>query len=181
VGTIPPSSKGAITLSELSGKYKSIKDQLEETRSRFCRLLADIPDSDLDRPLVGGLWTIKQEMVHIVQALEVLPTGIERARVGSKRSLLGSIPSGLRNWVNGHIIIPWKAKYQTRETIANAYQDAHQIMLLSLENLTRDDWGKGMPYPRVYRTVEQMAQRPIEHFEEHEAHIRLLLKKPKGS
>ena len=158
---------------------KSAQDKLEKVQSKFLCLLEEIPDRDWNRKFAGESWTIKQEMVHIVQVLQVLPAGIERASKGGKRSFLGSVPAGLRNWVNGHIIIPLKAKNETRESIARAYQDANKALVSTLEKLTEKDWNKGMPYPRKYRTVEQMAYRPVEHFEEHEAHLRRLLEMEK--
>jgi hypothetical protein len=120
-------------------------------------------------------------MVHIVQALQVLPVGIERVSKGGKRSFLGFIPSGLRNWANGHIIIPLKARTVTRESITKAYRKANKVLFRVLETLTEEDWDKGMPYPSKYRTVEQMAYRPIEHFEEHETHLRKKLEMGKES
>jgi hypothetical protein len=153
-----------------------MQDKLESVQVKFFHLLEEIPDVDWDKKSVGRGWTFKQEMVHIVQALQVLPVGIERASKGGKRSLLGFIPSGLRNWVNGHIIIPLKAHAVTRESIAGDYQKANTVLVRVLETLTEEDWDKGMPYPRKYRTVEQMAYRPIEHFEEHETRLRKMLK-----
>lgn len=154
---------------------KSIQDKLVEVQFRFLRLLEEIPDKDWDSKLAGENWTMKQEMVHIVQVVQMLPAGIERASRGSKRSFLGSIPVGLRNWVNGHIIIPLKARSETRASVARAYQNANKALVSALEELTDEDWDEGMPYPRKYRTVEQMAYRPIEHFEEHEGKLRRLL------
>lgn len=168
-------------LYELSNKFKRTKAKLEGVQARFLDLLESIPEHDMDRRFEGGIWTIKQELVHIIQAVEVLPAGIGRASRGGRRSLLGSVPTGLRNWVNGQIIVPWKARKHTRDSISSAYQKAHKMLVGSLENLKPEDWGKGMPYPRKYRTVEQMAQRPIEHFEEHEAHLQGLLGEEKGS
>jgi len=160
---------------ELPNRNKHMQGKLEEVQINFLRLLEEIPDRDLERKLAGESWTIKDELVHIVQVIQVIPAGIERASKGRKRSLLGFVPSGFRSWVNGHVIIPLKAKNETRETIASAYQDAHKVLVNKLDELNEKDWDKGMPYPRKYRTVEQMAYRPIEHFEEHEAHIHQLL------
>jgi uncharacterized damage-inducible protein DinB len=152
--------------------YQIARDQLQAVETRFCRLLGEIPESDWDSKPAEGGWTARQQLVHMVQVLEVLPAGIRRASTGGKRSLLGSVPPGLRSWVNGHIIIPLKAKDETRESIAHAYQAANQVLISTLEQLGEEDWAKGMPYPSQYRTVEQMAYRPVEHFEEHEAHLR---------
>ncbi len=152
-----------------------IQDQLEEVQTKFLRLLEEIPDRDLERKAIGENWTIKEELVHIVQVVEVIPAGIERASNGGRRSFLGFVPAKLRNWINGHVIIPWKAKNKSRETIAAAYQDAHKVLVNLLAKLNDKDWAKRLPYPRQYRTVEQIAYRPVEHFEEHKTHIRRLL------
>ena len=155
---------------------KKLQDQLEEAQSRFLNLLEEIPDLEMDRKWPGESWTIKEELVHIIQVVEVIQAGIETVSKGKKRSLLGLIPANLRGWVNGQVIIPQKAKNETRKTIARAYQDAHKILIDQLEKLGENDWEKGMPFPRKYRTIAQMANRPVEHFEEHETHIRTLLK-----
>ncbi len=88
---------------------------------------------------------------------------------------MGFIPASLRSWVNGYVVIPITAKNETRETIANAYQDAHKILVNKLDQLNEDDWRKGLPYPRKFRAEEQLVYRPVEHFEEHETHIHRLL------
>jgi hypothetical protein len=164
-----------LILKDKSRKVQTMQKKLEGVQLRFLQLLEEIRDVDWDQKSVEDGWTIKQEMVHIVQALRVLPVGIERASKGSKRSILGFIPTGFRNWANGHIIIPLKARSATRESITRDYLEANKVLNRVLDTLSEADWNKGMPYPRKYRTVEQMACRPIEHFEEHEVQIRKIL------
>lgn len=156
-------------------KGLSLLNDLEETQSRFLSLLDRLPDDAFDQSSPGAGWTLKEEMVHIVQVLELMPAGIERAVKGGGRSLLAVVPPGFRGWVNGHILIPLKARHATRGTIAAAYREAHKTLVSLLGNLNDADWEQGMPFPREYRTVLQMAYRPVEHFEEHEAHIRACL------
>ncbi len=62
---------------DLQNRKTTIQEKLEEVQIKFLRLLEEIPDRDLERKPVGENWTIKQELVHIVQVLEVLPAGIE--------------------------------------------------------------------------------------------------------
>ena len=162
-------------LSNLPPRHKSIRDELEEVRLAFLRLLQEIPDSGWDCPLPGEGWTAKQQMVHITQVLSVLPAGIKRANTGHGRSALAFVPARLRSWVNGHIIIPIVARQATRESIAEAYEKAHTTLVSLLNELPEEAWSKGTNYPRQYRTVEQMAHRPAEHFEEHAAHLRRVL------
>ena len=162
-------------LSDPSPQYKSIRDELEEVRLAFLGLLQEIPDRDWDRPLPGEGWTAKQQMVHIAQVLSVLPAGIERANTGRRRSVLSFVPTSLRSWVNGHVVIPIISRQATRESIAEAYEKAHAALVSLLEELPEEAWGKGTNYPGQYRTVEQMAHRPVEHFGEHAAHLRHVL------
>lgn len=114
-------------------------------------------------------------MAHITQIIRLLPVGIERATSGRKRSVLNTVSERLRRWVNGYIIVPMTYRSATRETIAAAYQKAHEALLSLLQDLPEEAWSKGAFYPREYRTVEEMAHRPAEHFQEHEAHLRRML------
>jgi hypothetical protein len=41
----------------------------------------------------------------------------------------------------------------------------------TVEKFPEEDWKKGTRYPRQYRTVEQMAHRPKERFDEHAPHL----------
>lgn len=158
-----------------SDRFTKIQPELEEVRKSFLRLLELIPDDALDRKFPGEGWTIRQELVHIVQALEILPKGIKRAILGNRRSALSFIPTGVRSWLNGFILIPLAARQATRASIIQAYEKALNLLLDTLRELPEEAWHKGSAYPRQYRTVEQMAHRPTEHFEEHAAHMCHLL------
>ena len=162
-------------MSSPSNRFANIKPELEEVQQSFLRLLALIPDDALDRRFPGEGWTIKQELVHIVQALAILPKGIKRAIIGKNRSALSFIPAGMRGWFNGFILIPLASRRATRTSIIEAYEKAFTTLLDTLKELPEEAWHKGAAYPRQYRTVEQMAHRPSEHFEEHAAHVCRLL------
>ena len=157
------------------GKNEIIQDQLVEVKLRFLRYLEEIPEKYWEWKPNKKDWTIKQEMVHILQVLQVIPAGIIRATTGKKRSLLSIIPASLRSWINGNILIPLKAKQQTRTTIADQYNTAHNVLVELIFTLSEADFEKGMPFPKKYRTVEQMALRPVEHFIEHEEHLKSIL------
>jgi hypothetical protein len=151
--------------------FESIKYELEEVQEAFIWLVRAIPDGDWNRKLPGEVWTARAEIVHIVQALEVLPGGIERAIHGKGRSILSMIPPGLRSWINGYILIPLRSRHSTQKSVVEAYEAAFQKLVRILEDLPDEDWEKGTSYPHKYRTVAQMAHRPKEHFEEHAAHL----------
>ena len=110
------------------------------------------------------MWTAKQEMVHIVQVLDVIPAGIRQAVSGSGRSVLSLIPTAFRSWVNGRFIVPILARRATRDSIAESYGKAHGALIRLLETLPEEAWSTGAHYPGRFRTVEQMAHRPAEHF-----------------
>jgi len=158
-----------------SARFESTREKLEGVRHKFLCLLDKIPEKDWNHRFPGEGWTIKQEMVHIVQVLNVLPSGIKRASKGGRRSILAVVPTSLRSWVNGYIVIPFMARNATHQTASEAYNKAHMVLLEILAALPEDAWSKGMPYPKKYRTVEQMALRPVEHFEEHVEHLQNVL------
>ena len=89
--------------------------------------------------------------------------------------MLAFVPTGLRNWINGHLIIPWMARNATRQSITEDYNKAHTHMLELLKRLPEEDWSKSTPYPRQVRTIEQLAHRPVEHFKEHESNLSKIL------
>lgn len=152
--------------------FEIIKNELEEVKQEFLWLINEIAINEWDRKIAGEGWSAKEELVHMAQALEVLPKGIQRAIGESgRRSLLSYIPSKIRGWVNGYIIIPIRSRRSTKKSIVEEYEKASNELVEILGEITEEDWGKGAPFPRKYRTVEQMAQRPREHFEEHATHL----------
>lgn len=159
-------------LSTQPTRLKGIREELSKVQLGFLHLIDEISEEDWNRRFPGKGWTIKQEMVHIVQVLNVIPKGIRRASNGGRRSILAIVPTSLRGWANGYIIIPFMARSATCQSVAEAYKKAHIVLINTLEELPEEAWSKGMPYPRKYRTVEQMAHRPAEHFEEHLGHLR---------
>ncbi len=163
-----------------SSHFESVRLELDAVRMKFLRLLDRIGEDDWDRRLSGDSWTVRQEMTHLVQVLRVLPAGIRRASGGGRRSVLSVVPTGLRSWINGQVVVPWLAQNATRRSLAEEYEKAHMSLLNLLGALPGEAWSRSAPYPRKLRTVEQMAHRPAEHFEEHEPHLRAVLRIKKG-
>jgi hypothetical protein len=159
-------------ISTQSNRLEGIREELSKVQLGYLHLLDEISVEDWNRRFPGEGWTIKQEMVHIVQVLNFIPKGFRSASKDGRRSIIAIVPTSLRGWVNGYIIIPFMARSATRQSIAEAYKKAHIVLLNTLEELPEEAWSKGMPYPRKYRTVIQMAYRPAEHFEEHLGHLR---------
>jgi hypothetical protein len=149
-----------------------IRSRLDAMRAAFHALLGLIPDQDLGRVIPGNRWSVKAEFVHIVQAAQLVPGGIDQARHGQRTSLLSFVPSGLRDWVNGYILIPLLVRNATRESIVQSFDRVHAQMIAKLDALASAELDKGTVYVGRYRTIEQIFHRPVEHFEEHAAHIR---------
>jgi len=160
---------------EQAVRFEFIREELETLRLRFIQLLRVIPEENWNTRPLGEAWTIKQEMAHIVQVVKILPKGIKNASEGGKRSMLAIVPTSVRSFINGHIIIPFIAKGATRQSITREYDKAHKALLDTLEKIPEEAWSKGIPYPKKYRTIEQMAHRPLEHFEEHLEHFQTVL------
>ncbi len=152
-----------------------MEGELEGVRLDFLKLLHEISDSDWDRRLPGEGWTARQEMAHVTQVLQLMPTGIRRAATGRRYSVLSVVPEPLRRWANGYLIVPLTYRSATRASIAAAYEQAHTALLEVLRELPEEAWSRGAYFPREYRTVEQMAHRAAEHFAEHAAHLRHVL------
>ena len=86
-------------------RLENINKELVEVRKEFTLLVKEISEDNWEGKINGETWSIKEELVHIVQALQVLPKGVNQAIKESGQSLLSYIPSGLRGWVNGYIVV----------------------------------------------------------------------------
>lgn len=122
---------------EQSIHFESVREELETVRLRFLQLLNEIPEENWNIRPSGEDWTIKQEMAHIVQVVNILPKGIQNASEGGRRSILALVPASLRNWINGHIVIPFISRGTTRQSIAEAYGKVHKALINALEKFLR--------------------------------------------
>ncbi len=153
-------------------RIEDINEELVNVKKEFILLVQELSGNNWERKIEGETWTIKEELVHVVQALQVLPKGINLAISDRSRSLLSYVPSGIRSWVNGYVLVPSLARKLTSETLIQEYEKAHIALLLTLEKISKEDWQKGTKYPQKYRTIEEMFHRTREHFDEHEGNIR---------
>ncbi len=156
-------------------QFLQARNQLEPARLAFLELLEAISDSDWDRPVQGERWTVKQEMTHVVQVMKAVQGAVDRAVTGRRFSFLSAVSTIARNVINGYLIVPILAKEATQESVARAYQEAHEGLLATLEGLPEEAWSRSTSFPRRYRTVDELAYRPVEHFDEHVAHVHRVL------
>src|SRR5574342_471903 len=125
-------------MSNPSNQFANLQPELDEVRQNFLRLLELIPEEALNRKFPGEGWTIKQELVHIVQAVAILPKGIKQAVLGKNRSALSFIPTNIRGWFNGFVLIPLASRQATRVSIAEAYRRAFNALLDTLRELPEE-------------------------------------------
>lgn len=150
----------------------ALRAELESTRNQFHQLLDSISDADWQRPVAKSHWNLKAEIFHVVQAAQFIPGGIEQAQRGQRTSLLSMVPTGLRDWVNGYILIPLLVRNATRESIMRHYDLIHAETIAKLDTLLDSDLDKRTIFLGRDRTIADILHRPTEHFLEHAAHIR---------
>lgn len=147
--------------------------------SRRNYLVDSIPTDYWDQLIPGEDWTIQMEVAHIVQAMMLIPDGVERVRKGKHGlSLLFLVPLPLRNWVNGHIVVPKIAHKFTPVLAVRQYDQAHHAVLACLEIISDEDFQRSATFGSgLHRTIEDIFHRPEQHFAEHYAAIQQKLQK----
>ena len=60
-------------------RIEKINHELAAVRKEFNVLVKEVSEEIWEERMTGDIWTIKEELVHIIQALQVLPKGIKQA------------------------------------------------------------------------------------------------------
>lgn len=155
-----------------------MRAELETTRAGFHQLLDSVTDAELIQLIPGSAWTLQAELYHITQSIRYVPSAIARAhRGGVGFSALYSLPTSLRNWVNGTFLVPRQGRQATRETIAAAYDRHHARILEAIAAVKDDEWNRSANFGLARVTVDQAAHRAITHFRDHGEAIRRNLAK----
>lgn len=151
----------------------ALRRELEDTRSAYHALLAEIPDGAWERPSANPAWTVRQMMFHITLALRFLPADIAALR----RGFTPTVPPGLFNRIN-----EWYTRFagsrQTRRSLAAEYDRRHQRLLTLLDSIEPHEWSLSARYPDINRnlqgtqTIAAMFHYIAVHFAEHAADIR---------
>ena len=143
--------------------------ELEETRSAFHALLAQVPDDAWESSTNNPFWNNRQLLYHIVMAVEMFPQDIKLIR----RQRLISPPAWLFNWLNIYST-RWRARRHNRASLAAAYDSAHDIVLTILDGIKEEEWNLSGRYPDLggnmpggHRTIEMMFHYLSQHFQDH--------------
>jgi hypothetical protein len=148
-----------------------LRRQLEETRSAFRALVESLTDTDWQRKTRSTAWTIGEVLTHFADALARTPEAIEHVRQG--KNYLN--PPSFLNWL-GHLInrrlAQQNARSQTRASILARYDQAHMVMVATVEGMRDDEWGRGAYcFGAGYKTILDLCQMLSSHFQEHTAQI----------
>lgn len=159
----------------------TLRHKLEATRTAFHELLAAIPDEAWEQPSRNPAWNIREMAYHITIAVSMLPNDIRLLRRGGLFTRLIKIPSGLFNWFNERLTRR-AARHQTRQSIAQRYDEAHANILQLLDTIGDDEWQLAAEYPALndympggQHTIAMMFDYLNLHFQEHAADIRSVL------
>ena len=161
----------------------SLKNKLEATHTAFHSLLDEIPDEAWERPSRNPAWNIREIAYHITIAVSMLPNDIRLLRRGSLLARLAKIPPSLFNWFNERLTRR-AARQQTKQSIAQRYDQAHANVLQLLDTIQEDEWQLSAKYPALneympggQHTIAMMFDYLNLHFQEHAADIRAVLVK----
>jgi hypothetical protein len=163
-------------------KRESLEAEIEETRIRFHRLLASIPDSAFAKPSGNSAWTIGEVLYHMSLAPRFL---VEDVRMISGQRWLYRLipllfPKSLFDWLNAK----WTrfgARNLNRQFLLDEYDKAHHKTLAALRNTSEDELSKSLEYPdwdpllSGSVTMERLFHYVKAHFDAHEQEIRIAL------
>ncbi len=160
---------------------EQLRRELEDTRRAFHSLLFSFPAADFQRPSPDSPWTLGAEFYHLAQALQFLPFAIARARRGSGFSLFYLVPIPVRDWINGHLLVPLLSRGATPISVLATYDKALKMVLEDLESIRPDEWKRQAGFGRgPSRTLEQVFHQPAAHFAAHQEAIRAKIAWLKG-
>lgn len=156
---------------------QQLRAEMEETRGDFHALLDEVPEADYGKPSLNPVWTIAEILYH----MSVAPRNL-RLDVGliKRFKWIPHPPAGPFNRLNVYMTRRG-ARNATKESLAEAYDEAHQKAIQALESVKDSEWDNGVDYPDIdpmlsgYVTMETLFHYIKRHFDAHEKDIRLAL------
>jgi len=160
---------------------EEIRKELEESRSRFHRLLDSLTEQDFQRQSLNPGWTNGETLAHMTFGFMVINVLLPMARLwgklprGSSRwfaSLLNTFTS-IFNWFN-MLGARGQGKFFTYKRIGIIYDHVYFSLLKKIASIRHDEWEHGMYYPTKwdsnfdeFMTLEKLFRYPIIHFNIH--------------
>jgi uncharacterized damage-inducible protein DinB len=162
---------GATTPMTTLADRTALRAQLEETRTAYHALMASLSDADWDQKTGSTAWTVGEMMTHLADTLADKPAAIASVRRG-KNYL--NFPPAL-HWLAmriGYRQVKQSARRQTCQTILARYDQAYAALLATLEGIKDQEWTLGaFCYGEGYKTIPEVCQMVVSHFQEHAAQI----------
>ncbi len=152
----------------------SIRAEMEATKTAFHALLAELDPLDWHLPSSNPAWTVGELIFHITIASEFMPIDLKLIRSGRSYP---PFPVALFDKFNG-LWTRWQARKHNKQTVADKFDRQHEELLVLLDTVGEDEWGRGMQYPDVdphlagFVTVEDLFRYHTHHFEQHAKDVR---------
>jgi len=158
---------------------EQIRVELESTRQAFHGLLDEISVEDLTKSSLNPAWNIAEMLYHLSLAPRNLPSDVRLIR---HLKWVPKFPAGPFNRLNVYLTRRG-ARNATKESLAEAYDQAHARTLQALESVKDEEWEYGVDYPDWdplpggHVTLERLFHYIKVHFESHAGDIRQTLGK----
>lgn len=154
-----------------------LRQELIETNRQYHELLRSVPIESYSVPTSNPAWNIAEVLFHMSLAPRYISADVVFIR---KFSWIPKPPAFLF-----HALNEWMtkkgAKGATPQYLAEKYDEAHERMMMSLNTISDEEWGKGADYPgwdsllSGYVTLERLFHYPGEHFGAHAQEIKFVI------
>jgi len=146
----------------------ALRAQLEETRVAFHALVESLTDEEWHSKTRSTAWTVGEVMTHLALALAFKPETIAHVRRGKNHL---NLPPWLVPGI-GYLLVKYSARRKNRQSVLARYDQAHAALLASLDGIKDHEWNLGaFCYGEGYKTVLDVFQMPVSHFQEHAAQV----------
>jgi hypothetical protein len=147
---------------------EALRQELESTRSLFMELADLTSESNWNNQSGNPAWTVGQVMGHIVMIFGAIPTKMGRLRKGKG---LPGLPKFLFDPLNAFSTRMATRKY-TPANIRDAYDEAHQKALATLDDIQDDEWTLNAKFFGVNQDTSELFHYHAKHVREHEPDVR---------
>lgn len=149
-------------------RREELRAELESTRGLYMELVSLTNQSNWNSQSGNPAWTVGQVMGHIVMVFGAIPTKMGRLRKGKG---LPGLPKFLFDPLNSFSTRMATRKY-TPESIAAAYDEAHQQALKTLDGIQDHEWDYAARFFGVHQDTAELFHYHAEHVREHEPDVR---------
>lgn len=157
---------------------KSIRSELDSTRSSFHALLDSLSEEDLHKPSLNPGWTNGEILAHMLFGFIVALTLLPMTR------LWGRLPKGWSkpfawllnastrpfNWFNA-LGARMQGKVFTYNRLGKLFDRVHVSLINKIASIKDEEWKRGMYYPTrwdpnfsEFMTLDKLFHYPVNHY-----------------